>query len=100
MYPYPDLSWRREGLPSSRGSLLLQRPALYQTPVEPPRLANHGTSVLPTAGSKPAASTRTISKLNHTALQLAVYASRGDFAPLCKTRYRLMASLYRAGLSC
>jgi hypothetical protein len=60
----------------------------------------YGISVQPTAGSRPAASAKKVSGLNHTALQLAVYASRADFATLCKTRYRLVASLCRAGLAC
>ncbi len=40
-----------------------------------------------------------ISGLNHTAFDLAVYASRGDGLPARrKTRFRLLARLCRTGL--
>ena len=39
-----------------------------------------------------------ISRLNHTASALAVYASCRGFPSTSKTRFRLVANLYRVGL--
>ena len=39
-----------------------------------------------------------ISRLNHTAFALAVYASRRGFPSTSKTRLRLVPNLYRMGL--
>ncbi len=39
-----------------------------------------------------------ISRLNHTAFALAVYASCRGFPTTSKTRFRLVADLYRVGL--
>ena len=39
-----------------------------------------------------------ISRLNHTAFDLAVYASPGRTHPPRKTRFRLLVRLYRTGL--
>jgi hypothetical protein len=39
-----------------------------------------------------------ISRLNHTASALAVYASRRSFLSTSKTRFRLVANLCRVGL--
>lgn len=39
-----------------------------------------------------------ISRLNHTAFALAVYASCRGFPTTSKTRFRLVANLYRVGL--
>ena len=50
------------------------------------------------ASDKDEGSPRGISGLNHTAFDLAVYASRGGHPPPRKTRFRLLARLYRTGL--
>jgi hypothetical protein len=39
-----------------------------------------------------------ISRLNHTAFAIAVYASCRGFPTTSKTRFRLAANLYRVGL--
>jgi hypothetical protein len=69
--------------------------------VSPPR----GASVLPPPiEQRRLPTTISLSKLNHAALVLAVYASQLSFPLLAvvrprKTRFRLVASLYRAGVT-
>jgi hypothetical protein len=69
-------------------------------PGGPPRQALCDASVLPSAFLRASAPTTDISRLNPTACTLAVYASRpGLPQDSRKTRFRLVASLLRTGLS-
>ena len=59
-----------------------------KTPVGPPRQALHGVSVLPShTGTSKAPATLCLSKLNHTAFALAVYASCRPLGRRRKTRF-------------
>jgi len=71
-----------------------------QTPAGPPRQANCGVSVLPSHKQTSKAPTITgLSKLNHTAFALTVYASCRPLGRRRKTRFRSLAKLFRTGLA-
>ena len=69
-----------------------------QTPVGPPRQADYGVSVLPPHKRTTKAPAITgLSKLNHTAFALAVYASCRPLGRRRKTRFRWLAKPFRVG---
>ena len=74
--------------------------ATLSDPGEASRARPFGAQVLPPPSKRRWPSQLVISRLYHAALALAVYASRpGSLQVSRKTRFRLVASLYRAGLS-
>jgi len=70
----------------------------YPTPTVPKLLAINEASVLSLIFRLQRLRWLPISELNHTAFALAVYTSCHHLWWLCKTRFRLVANLYRIGL--
>jgi hypothetical protein len=67
------------------------------TPVGPTPPGHNGDASAAPADSKTRAPTRKLSRLNHTASALAVYASPGLLPPPTQDSLRLPARLYRTG---
>ena len=95
-------SWRQRDLPGSwatRSTFALLSdpgragvPSRFGTPVLSPAVPALSTTKTPTRSN--------LSRLNHTASAVAVYASPTGVAPdQRKTRFRLPATLYRVGLA-
>ena len=87
---------RQSALPSFRVTPVSACPALRPRP----RLATMPVrwfGVAPATSTTKAAATIIISRLNHTASTLAVYASRFGFPYTGKTRFRRVANPYRVG---
>ncbi len=71
-----------------------------RTPAGPHHQAVQWLGVAPVTTTTKAPTIKNISRLNSTAFELAVYASRPKVTPrACKTRFRLLARLYRVGLA-
>ena len=90
--------WRRRDLPGSWTTLAYMPRS--STPADPRPQATTGPAMWPSAGFTTSAPHRTLSRLNHAACTLSVYASQPGSPPdLRNTRFRLAANLGRSGLS-
>jgi hypothetical protein len=98
-YPRPDLiAWRGPGRPKFLEDPGVPTPC-SSTPAGPDTPCLVGVPMLPPCCQKRRLRRVVLSRLNGTALALAVYASSGGLpAPGRKTRFRLLARLYRVGL--
>lgn len=95
-HPAPAfLRWSTSGLPGSWGILSCLCPA-HRPRSRLTAMPSRQLDVAP-AGRTTKAATITISRLIHTALALAVYASRFGFPYTGKTRFRRVANPYRVG---
>ena len=87
---------------NSRLSHVPVKPYLHlpcsQTPDGLSHLPLRASSAVPVDTTTKTPSFIRLTRLIHTAFAIAVYASCGYLYPLCKTRFRLMANLYRTGL--
>ena len=92
-------SWKRLGLPGSWMNLKVKTPC-SQTPAGLQAPGHSQRWSMAAAHRNVGGSHKTdLSRLNHTAPSLAVYASQWSLPdPPRKTRYRLLAKLYRTGL--
>ena len=97
--PFPFLfqPWKQSGSPRFLGSLHFRSATL----LDPGRASLPGPlrqfRTAPDKTTTKAPSTLAFSRLSHAASRLAVYASSPSLPPAGKTRFRLVASLYRVG---
>jgi len=91
-------AWRGPGRPKFLGNPGVPLPS-SPTPAGPSTPCPGGVPLLPPLCQRRRLRRVVLSRLNHTALALAVYASSGGLpTPGRKTRFRLLARLYRVGL--
>ena len=96
--PEPALLDGDDGVSQVPGGPPVACPALT-TPVDPRCQASTASTVLPSHSRTGSASTKSDFGADHTACNLAVYASPLRLPPRRKTRFRLAANLGRTGFS-